>query len=70
MQCPVCKSYQNSGLALNAAGFQEELVECRSCGSSWSINHGLAELVNDSQKASFLEATTECVECDDYCFAA
>lgn len=70
MRCPVCKTLKNSELDLHAEGFYEDLYECTTCGSSWSVNHGLAEVVRDTQQASFLEALTECVEGDDYCFAA
>lgn len=70
MQCPVCKSFTNTEIDLHAEGFYEDLFECRSCGSSWAVNHGRTDLVKDTQQASFLEALTECVEGDDYCFAA
>jgi hypothetical protein len=46
------------------------MYECSTCGTSWAVHHGLTEVVRDTQQASFLEAITECVECDDYCFAA
>lgn len=70
MQCPVCKSFKNSEIDLHTEGFYEDLFECATCGSSWSVSHGLTEVVKDTQQASFLEALTECVEADDYCFAA
>ncbi len=70
MQCPVCKSFKNSETDLHAEGFYEDIYECSSCGSSWAVNHGLSEVIKDTQQASFLEALTECVEGDDYCFAA
>lgn len=70
MKCPICKSYKNSEVDLHADGFYEGLFECSVCGSSWSVNHGLSEVVSDTQQASFLEALTECVEADDYSFAA
>ncbi len=70
MQCPVCKSFKNSEIGLHTEGFYENLFECSACGSSWSVSHGLTEVVSDTQKASFLEALTECVEGDDYCCAA
>jgi glycyl-tRNA synthetase (class II) len=50
--------------------FNEGLVECSVCGSSWAVNHGLAELVVDAQISSFLEGQSECVEADDYTWAA
>jgi hypothetical protein len=70
MQCPVCKSFKNSGIDLHSEGFYEDLFECAACGSSWSVSHGLTEVIMDTQQASFLEALTECVEGDDYCCAA
>jgi transposase-like protein len=70
MKCPICKSSKHSEIDLHAEGFYEELFECTDCGSSWSVNHGRTEIVKDTQQASFLEALTECVESDDYSFAA
>ena len=67
MKCPVCKNSQ-SHLEVNvhANGFDEEIFECDICGTTWSVNHGVVELVKDSQAKSFLEATSESVESDDY----
>jgi len=56
MKCPVCKTYQQNELDLHADGFSEDIVECSICGTVWSVNHGLVEIVNDSQRNSFLEA--------------
>jgi len=72
MQCPVCKSHEQEhrSLDLHADGFYEDLTECRICGASWSVNHGVVELVNDPQEKSFLEGLSECVEGDDYGWAA
>ncbi|TLM64247.1 MAG: hypothetical protein FDZ69_11985 [Deltaproteobacteria bacterium] len=69
MQCPVCKHRYNKEIDLHADGFDEALFTCAVCGSSWMINHGLSEVVSDTQKHSFLAATTECVEADDYYLA-
>lgn len=69
MRCPVCGSYEQSVLTMKAEQFVEGLVECMVCGSSWSINHGLTEMVVDTHPASFLEGRTECVEADDYVWA-
>lgn len=66
MKCPVCRSHEHFDIELRSAGFDEEIIECRICGSIWSINHGMTEIVKDTQKKSFLEAQTECVEGDDY----
>jgi len=66
MKCPVCKSRQHSEIDLHSDGFAEEIDECKICGTVWSINHGVVEIVNDTQEKSFLEALSECVEGDDY----
>jgi len=70
MKCPVCKSYRQSGIDLHAEGFTEDIIECGTCGTTWAVNHGLTEVVRDSQEASFLEALSECVEGDDYALAS
>jgi len=69
MQCPVCKHHNFKATDLHAEGFSEALCNCSVCGSTWSVNHGLTEMVKDTQKGSFLAGTTECVEGDDYCLA-
>ena len=69
MQCPVCKHHKHQTIGLHADGFDEAHYSCSVCGSSWAINHGLTEVVKDTQKDSFLAGTTECVEGDDYCLA-
>lgn len=71
MLCPVCKTHdQYSQSALITEGFNEQLITCEICGSLWSINHGMTELVRDAQENSFMEALSECVESDDYSLAA
>ena len=70
MTCPVCKSHEHSDIHLHADQFNEDLIKCPTCGSSWSINHGLTEIVKDAQEKSFLSATSECVEGYDYSLAA
>ena len=70
MNCPVCKGTENHGIGLQTEGFQEDIIVCEFCGSSWSINHGKAEMIRDTQEMSFLEGVTERVEGDDYCWAA
>ena len=70
MKCPICKSSESQEIDLHAEGFYENLFECPTCESSWSVNHGLTEVIKDTQQASFLEALTETVEGDDYCYAA
>ena len=66
MRCPVCKTLNRSGMDLHADGFYEDIFECESCGATWSVNHGITEVISDPQKDSFLQALTETVEGDDY----
>ena len=70
MLCPICKSSENREMDLHVEGFYEDIIQCTCCGSSWSVQHGKAELIHDAQERSFLEGMTECVESDDYCWAA
>ncbi|HWI40327.1 MAG TPA: hypothetical protein VNX25_02425 [Verrucomicrobiae bacterium] len=71
MKCPVCKAHeQRVAIELHSEGFAEEINTCSICGTVWSVNHGMTEVVKDSQEKSFLEATSECVEGDDYSYAA
>jgi hypothetical protein len=71
MKCPVCKTHeQHAEIDLHSEGFSEDIVTCGICGAIWSINHGAIEVVKDPQEKSFLSAITECVEADDYCYAA
>ena len=69
MRCPICSNYEQITLTMKSDQFKEGLVECSACESSWSINHGHAELVIDTQLSSFLEGQSECVEADDYTWA-
>lgn len=66
MKCPVCKNHEHDNIDLQSGGFNEGIIECRVCGSVWSVNHGVTEIVKDTQESSFLEALSECVEGDDY----
>jgi len=70
MLCPICGNYEQEILVIKTNQFSEWLAECSHCKSSWAINHGHAELVVDTQLASFLEGQSECVEADDYTWAA
>lgn len=70
MKCPVCKNHEHVSIDLHADGFAEGIMECNSCGSIWSVNHGVTKIVKDTQENSFLKVVTECVEMDDYDFAA
>lgn len=66
MQCPVCKSLQmHTEIEVHGNGFDEEHFQCDSCGSVWSVNHGLTEIVKDTQAHSFLEVNSEPVEDTD-----
>jgi uncharacterized Zn finger protein len=66
MKCPACSSYDYSDIALQTEGFSEQIMECRSCGTMWSVNHGIVEVVKDPHGDSFLQSQSECVEGDDY----
>ncbi len=66
MKCPVCKHHEHDDIDLHSDGFKENIMECPICGSMWSINHGVTEVVKDTQEKSFLEAQSENVENDDY----
>lgn len=63
MKCPVCKTHQTrTEIEVHANGFDEDLFRCDACGSTWSVNHGLVDIVTDTQRRSFLESESECVE--------
>ena len=47
-------------------GFDEDLFRCRNCKTLWSVNHGTLEIVEEPVGNSFLQATPEAVEADDY----
>lgn len=66
MRCPVCKSSGRVANHLRSRGLETNIVECRICGTVWSIQHGSVGVLRDPQAKSFLEAQTECVEGDDY----
>jgi hypothetical protein len=67
MFCPVCKGSDHATvLAEHSNGFDEDLIRCKTCMALWSVNHGTAEIVDDPERHSFLEATSEPVEADDY----
>jgi uncharacterized Zn finger protein len=70
MQCPVCKNHENVGMDLRSGHFVEGLVECRVCGTMWSVSHGLMAIIKDPMAESFMEALSESVEGDDFSFAA
>jgi uncharacterized Zn finger protein len=71
MKCPVCKnSEQHTEIDVQANGFNEAIIKCDICGTVWSVNHGVTEVIKDAQAKSFLAATSECVEGDDYSWVA
>lgn len=70
MMCPVCKNHEHVKFDLHAEGFSEAIFQCKICATVWSVNHGLTEIVRDSQEKSFLQAMSECVEGDDYGWVA
>ncbi len=69
MKCPVCNNHEHSEIDLHTEGFAEGIIECGTCGAVWAVNHGLAEVVRDPQENTFLQAISETVEGDDYCWA-
>ena len=69
MKCPVCINNEHHLINLHSDQFSEGVYECSVCGTSWSVNHGLSEVIEDPNASSFLSATTEAVEGDDYCWA-
>jgi uncharacterized Zn finger protein len=66
MKCPVCSNYDSIEIGLQIDQFDEKIIHCKSCGTIWSINHGLTEIVKDGQENSFLEGQSLPVESDDY----
>ncbi len=66
MQCPVCKNDEQIGMDLRSGTFTEDIIECPTCGTMWSVNHGQMAIVKDPLADSFLEA----LSADNFCFAA
>lgn len=66
MQCPVCKNDEHNGMDFRSGTFTEDIHECPTCGTAWSVNHGVMAIVQDPQAGSFLEA----LSADNHCFAA
>lgn len=66
--CPTCHSSASIETDLDAFQFHEELHECAVCGTICSLSHDQVEVVEDSQRASFLSSTSDLVEADDYVF--
>jgi len=63
MKCPVCKNHQaHTEIQVHINGFDEDLYQCDVCGSTWSVNHGLVDVVKDTQQKSFLESNMEAVD--------
>ncbi|MDT8423413.1 MAG: hypothetical protein RQ724_06545 [Desulfuromonadales bacterium] len=64
--CPTCRFMVSYETDLNAFQFHEELFECKVCGTVCSVAHDKVEVVKDSQRDSFLDASGDMVESDDY----
>lgn len=64
MHCPVCNSHEHSDIHLRSGDFKEDIINCSSCGTVWSINHGLAEVVSQPAGGSFLALQSEGIEGD------
>ena len=45
MKCPVCKNHLQVDTNLQSDGFKEGITECSICGTVWSANHGVVEIV-------------------------
>jgi len=70
MTCPVCKQTNTKVQNLRGEGFTETIVECTTCGSTWSVNHGMTGVIKDTQDSSFLQCGIENVEAYDYDYVA
>ncbi|MDY0191395.1 MAG: hypothetical protein RBR22_11740 [Desulfuromonas sp.] len=70
MNCPACKHTRTKVQNLRGDGFTVEIVECKTCGTTWSVNHGVTEIIKDTQKSTFLQCDNENVEGYDYDFVA
>jgi len=66
--CPTCKAVLCIETDLDAFQFHEEIQECVNCGTICSSAHDQVEVIKDSQSGSFLSATSDLVESDDYVF--
>lgn len=66
--CPTCKAVLCIETDLDAFQFHEEIQECLNCGTICSSAHDQVEVIRDSQQGSFLSATSDLVESDDYVF--
>ena len=63
MKCPVCKKHKmHTEIEVHVNGLDEALYQCDICGSTWSVNHGLVEIVKDTQSESFLAGNCEPVD--------
>jgi hypothetical protein len=49
-------------IEVHVNGLDEALYQCDICGSTWSVNHGLVEIVKDTQSESFLAGNCEPVD--------
>ena len=59
MKCPVCNNNEHVDIDLHADNFAEGIMECSICGSAWSVNHGSAKIIEDTQEKSFLGAVSQ-----------
>lgn len=69
MQCPVCGSPEHNDIHLQSGDFKEDIIQCPTCGTVWSINHGLAEVVSQPEGGSFLSLQSDGIEGDDLVIA-
>ena len=66
--CPTCKAVLCIETDLDAFQFHEEIQECANCGTICCSAHQQIEVIQDSQRDSFLSVTSDLVEADDYAF--
>ena len=69
MKCPTCNHHDQQQIDLHSRSFHEGILECNSCHTVWSLNHGLTGVISDPFEASFLAASTEAVEGNVSCWA-
>lgn len=71
MECPTCKSHEHrDDINLHSDSFKEDIMQCETCGTSWSVNHGASVIINDPKENTLLGSLLGYVEGYDYCFAA
>lgn len=70
MKCPVCRSYGPHEEFEVQTAEVVDILTCSACGAVWSVSHAVVEVIRDPQHGSFLAVAGDCVEADDYNYAA